>query len=157
METLLVLWAFPRAMFLELALPAQLLMALWTLQFVLVGKKAPINNLLTVTNRTKEEILLVVKHTRIVAEPLVLGPDVLVADKPDLALSRSSLAAMLQAPQILVPHLLLDKGVECSLVAPEAENVITSLKLKQSRLTTIQIVIDITFLILSHRPPNQSF
>ena len=95
MKTLLFFRAFPTAVLLKLTLFAQFLVAFRTLHLVFFVEKSPINNLLAITDRTEEEILLVIEYTRIVAEPIVLAPDELATDKPDLAPGGSPFAAML--------------------------------------------------------------
>ena len=59
-------------MLLKLALLTQLLLALGTLKIAFLSKMAPINDLLAVSLRANEQVLLVVENPGIIAEANVL-------------------------------------------------------------------------------------
>ena len=128
METLLVPRTLLHAVLLKFALLAQLLMAFTTLKIIFIRKLTPVNDLLAFAHWAKEEILSIIENLGIVAEADILLPHVDRANHLNLFLGGPGLAAMLQAPEIFMPHLLFYQGAEGFLVAHEAENVVASAK-----------------------------
>ena len=134
MQALLIPRTLPQAMLLKLALLTQLLPALGTLQIAFLGKMAPINDLLAVAHRAKEQVFPVIQHPGIIAEANVLFPHLNGANELHLLLGGPCFAPMLQAPEILMPHLFLNHRVEGTLIAHEAEDVVAGFQLQERGL-----------------------